>query len=85
MCEVTLRWGSLCCFAQGTFIVAAFPLDCSQVRMAATASLFLAILINFPYHALIVREAERDEREKITHPSFSDEGSDEGAMGRAAF
>ncbi|TWT79609.1 hypothetical protein CA13_10130 [Planctomycetes bacterium CA13] len=53
--------------ALGTFIVAAAFFDWATVGIAATATLFLAILINLPYLLLGFAESERDEREKLSH------------------
>jgi hypothetical protein len=69
--------------ALGTFIIAASLFDWAEVGIAATAGLLLAVLINIPYLSLIVQEAERDEREKVTHQPLSAEGSDETAEGRS--
>ncbi|WP_182868155.1 hypothetical protein [Stieleria mannarensis] len=53
--------------AVGTFIIAAALFDWPLVGAVATAGFLLAVLINIPYLYLFVQEAERDEREKVTH------------------
>jgi hypothetical protein len=61
--------------AIGTFIIAASLFDWALVGAVATALLLLAVLIDIPYLSLIVEEAERDEREKVTHQSSEVEDS----------
>ena len=63
--------------AIGTFIIAASLFDWALVGAVATGGFLLAVLINIPYLYLIVEEAERDEREKVTHQSSEVEDSTE--------
>jgi hypothetical protein len=69
--------------ALGTFIIAASVFDWALVGIVATGGFLLAVLINIPYLSLIVEEAERDEREKVTHQSLPSEGSEVTAEERS--
>lgn len=58
--------GVVVLIALGTFVIAAAYFDWEIVGIAAAAILFLALLINIPYIPLLVTEARRDERAKVT-------------------
>lgn len=62
--------------ALGTFVVAISFYEWPLVGFAAAALLFLATLIEIPYLTLFIAEAERDERDKITHDSQTDDDTE---------
>lgn len=62
--------------ALGTFIIAASMFDWEIVGIVAAALLLLVILIDIPYIPLLVSEARRYEREKVTGRKNSDEDSE---------
>ncbi|QDV24648.1 hypothetical protein [Aureliella helgolandensis] len=62
--------------ALGTFIAAASVFDLATLGIGATVLLVLAILIEIPYLALFVTEAEREELETVRPQTHADQSSE---------